>query len=57
MVINKKACKYRSVLFYGLQFLNVFVSSIISSHVTTEWSIVLTRYLPFLQLHIAGFQI
>ena len=35
----------------------VFVSfSIISSHVITELSIILAKCLPFLQLHVAGFQ-
>ena len=35
----------------------VFIASIISSHVTTESSIILATYLPFTQVHAAGFQI
>ena len=35
----------------------VFVSSIISSHVITELSKLLTKYFPFLQAHGEGFQI
>ena len=31
-------------------------ASIISSHVITESWIILTKYLPFLQLYVAGFQ-
>ena len=33
------------------------VSSIISSHVITKSSIMLSKYLLFLQIHVAGFQI
>ena len=63
MVINKKASKiYKffvsQVTFLSLKFIvTVFVVSIISSHLTTEWSIILPKDLPFLQLHVAGFQI
>ena len=31
--------------------------SIISSHVTVESSIILSKYLPFSQVHVLGFQI
>ena len=34
-----------------------FVSTIISSHVTTEFLTILAKYLPFSQLHVAGFPI
>ena len=48
---------YRSG-FFSLKFAGiVFVSFIILSHVITESLIILAEYLPFLQLHIAGFQI
>ena len=45
--------------FFSLKFVvNVFISSsIISLHVITESSITLVKYLPFSQLHVAGFQI
>ena len=63
--------KYRiffcfTVYFISLKFIGiVFVSSsfdlafvsIISSYVTTESSIILAKYFPFSQLHVAGFQI
>ena len=62
--------KYRNFVFcrqlFSLQFVvRVFVSplydltseSIISSHIITESSIVFAKYLPFVQLHVAGFQI
>ena len=49
------------VIFFSLKcFEIVFASSIISSHVITESSIILAKYLPFSQfsqLHVAGFQI
>ena len=41
------------VVFAGV----VVVSPIISSHVITESSIIFAIYLPFSQLHVAGFQI
>ena len=52
--------------FFSLKFVGiVFVSStydlasasIISPDVITESSIIFAKYLPFLQLHVAGFQI
>ena len=62
MIINKMASKIKKFVFYrlflSLKFVEiVFVSSIISSHVITESSIILAKYLPFLQLHVEGFQI
>ena len=33
------------------------LSSIISSHVITELSVILAKYFPFLQLHVEGFKI
>ena len=42
---------FAEVLFVGI----VFVSSIISSFLTTELPVLLAN-LPFLQLHFAGFQ-
>ena len=49
-------------LFFSLEFVGaVFVSlsydSIISAHVMTESSIIIAKYLPFLQLNTGGFQI
>ena len=58
--------KYRHSVFYRLYFLLKFVGiafvslsydSIISSHIIAELSIILAKYLPFLQLHVEGFQI
>ena len=62
--------KYRNFMFYRLFFSLKFVgavfvfesyklasASIISSHVIAESSIVLPKYIPLLQLHVAGFQI
>ena len=50
--------------FFSLKFVGiVFVSSSWdlashhSSHVIAESSIILAKYLPFLQLHVSGFQI
>ena len=64
MVINKKASKTqkRFVLqttFFSLKFnATVFASSsIISSRIITESSIILAKYFPFLKLHVIGFQI
>ena len=54
VIINKKESKIYK--FYSLKFVGtVFVSSIISSHVATESSIILAKYLPFLHLLITGF--
>ena len=71
MVIDKKASKiYKfcvlQIIFFSLRFVGiVFVSSsfdlgftsIISSHVITELSIIIAKYFPILQLHGEGFQI
>ena len=35
----------------------VFVSSIVSLHITIELSVMFPTYLPFLQSHVAGSQI
>ena len=46
------------ILFVGIDFVEVlFVSSIISSNVIIELSIILPKYLSFSQLHVAGFQV
>ena len=46
------------MIFAATIFVKVlFVVPIISSHVITESSIILLAYLPFLQLHVAAFQI
>ena len=62
MRINKKASKTRKVFVYTFFFFikigcNCFLSSIILLHVITESSVIFAEYLPFLQLHLAGFQI
>ena len=61
MVINKKASKIKNVfeiLFVGTVFVEMLlVAYIISSHVITESSLALAKYLPFLQLHLSGLQI
>ena len=70
VVINKKASKIQKfveMFFVGIGFFwksfcritffgMVFVTYIISSHVITESSIILARYLSFSQAHVAGFQ-
>ena len=45
-------CYYFSLKFLGI----VFASSILSLHVITGSSIILAKYMPFSQLHVAGFQ-
>ena len=66
MVINKRATKIQKfveALFVGTVDAGtvvvgiVFVSFVISSQVITESSTILAKYLPFSQLHVAGFQI
>ena len=61
MVINQKVSTKQQlfdVIIVRIVFAEtVFVGSIISSHVMTELSIILAKYLLFLQLHVAGFQI
>ena len=59
MVINIKVkVKYRNFVFYKLYFLFKFVyfMSMVSSHVITESSVILAKYLPFSQTHVLGFQ-
>ena len=49
--------KFVEMIFFEVLFVGiVFVSSIIPSHIITESSIILSTYLPFSQLHVAGFQ-
>ena len=51
--------KYKHFALYRLLFSLKFLSSydsIVSSHIIAESSKVLTKYFPFSQLHIAGFQ-
>ena len=71
-VITKKI-KYKNFSFYKSPFFllrfveilsarifltwTIFVVSIILSQVITESSIILAKYLPFSQVHLAGFQI
>ena len=61
MVINKKVTKIQKlveVLFAGTVLVEVLiVVFIISFQSITESSIIFSTYLPFSQLHIAGFQI
>ena len=63
MVINNKASKiYKlvvlQVVFSSLKFFETaFVVSMISSSLINESSIILAKYLPFSQLHVARFQI
>ena len=46
------------LMFFLIQYFEItFVSSIISLHVITESSMIHVKYLPFSQLHVAGFQI
>ena len=69
MVINKKTSKIQKfveITFLGTAFFEIlfagtisievlFVASMISSHVITESPITFPTYLPFLQVHEAGF--
>ena len=63
MVTNKKFTKIGKlyvlqVNYFSLKFVEtVFVFCIISSQEMTESSIMLAKYLPFLQLHVTVFQI
>ena len=63
MVTNKKFTKIGKlyvlqVNYFSLKFVEtVFVFCIISSQEMIESSIMLAKYLPFLQLHVAVFQI
>ena len=51
-----KIKKFVKVHFVGTVFAGTaFVLSIISLHITTESSIMLATYVPFLELHVAGF--
>ena len=62
MVISKKTSKIQKFFVFEVAFFtkncSIFVSSasIILSQVITESSTILTKYLPFLQLHVTGFQ-
>ena len=65
MVINIKASQIQKfcvlqVALFSLKFVGMVSfssASIISSRVIIESSMVLAKYLPFSQLHVAGFQI
>ena len=61
MVTNKsesKIYKFTDILFSKTLFVGTFfVVYMISPHVMIELSIILAKYLPVLQLHMAGFQI
>ena len=46
-----------SLNFQGTDIVSLTYDSVISSHTITESSIIFVKYLPFLQLHVAGFQI
>ena len=51
-----KTQKFVEIYFVRTVFVGiVFFSLIISSHVLIESSIIFPKYLPFSQLHIAGF--
>ena len=58
--VNKKESKIQifvEVFFVRTNFVGkYFVFSIILSHITAELSIILPKYLPFSQLHVARFQ-
>ena len=60
MLIKKRQVQSRNFFFFfSLTFVvTVFVStvSIIYSNIITESSIILAKYLPFSQLHVARFQ-
>ena len=58
MTINKKTGKMQKLsiirlTFFSLEFVGkIFVASIVSSQIMTEWLIILLKYLPFSQLHV-----
>ena len=59
MLIKKRQVQSRNFFFFSLTFVvTVFVStvSIIYSNIINESSIILAKYLPFSQLHVARFQ-
>ena len=66
MVINKKTSKLlkfdaSQVIFFSLKFVEIFFvfssyHSITSSQIIAESSIILARYFPFSQLHVAWSQ-
>ena len=67
IVINKNASRIKSFYilqfaFFSLKFVGIvsvssFYGFTISSQVIVESTIVLAKYFPFSQLHVAGFQI
>ena len=63
MVIYKKVSKIQKVfvsqiILFSLKVDRIaFVSTIVLSRIITESSIILAKYLHFLQLHVARFQI
>ena len=46
---------FSQIIFF--EIVDFSTANIISSHVITELSLILAKYLPFLQLIVAGFQI
>ena len=57
MLKDSKIWKFVKVHFAGTVFVEVlFVTSIISLHITTGSPIILPVYLPFSLLHATGFQ-
>ena len=49
---------FNEIVFVTIAFIGtVFVASMVLSHVITESSIILSKYLPFLQMHPLGFEI
>ena len=42
--------------FFSLKFVSSSYDSIISSHIIAESSIILAKYFPFSQLHVAVYQ-
>ena len=62
--LTERKVKYRNILFHRLNVLDSLSYAlasasgfIISSLVIPQWSIILTKYFPFSQLYVSGFEI
>ena len=60
MQVKHRKCVFRatyfSLKFVAIVFISLSCDSITSSQIILESSIILTKYSPFSQLHVAGFQ-
>ena len=56
MQVKYRNFAFSRLLFFSLKFVSFSYDSIVSSHIIAELSIILAKYFPFSQLHVAGFQ-